>query len=134
MIKAIILTYEKLGSEMIKVAERVTGETGKVHLVSADDPNYKDTIENELNSAPKEGILFITDLVGTSHTNHLLSIKEPPCPMDIITGLSVPMLIAAIKTVVKAETDLKNMIDTIRNDSLKSILSKSEFFGSFSSP
>lgn len=131
MVRVSLVTYENLGKEILNLVEEITGEREYINLLPADKDSFKDDVETELKNAPKDGLLFITDICGTPHTNYLVNLKSDLAPFEVITGLSISMLISAIKYAVKAETDLSNMANNIIDESLKSVMKRAEIFGSF---
>lgn len=106
----ILAAHGKLADEVRQSAEMVYGQVEKVAAVefvpgeNTEDlkKKYKKILEKE----PEDEILFLVDLFGGSPYNAAFETAFREERMEVITGLSLPMLID-VATIRKLEPDLK---------------------------
>ena len=100
MIGILILTTGKTGQHLIKDATSITGD--KLERLSSLAAHHRspekllaligDSVQ-ALNES--EGVLILADIYGSTHTNTACSILEPG-HVDLVTGVSLPMLMRAL--------------------------------------
>ena len=97
MIGIIVVGHCKLGEELVRAAEFITGKIQGIQALSL-DPNAKvDLLRREVASAIErvdsgDGILILADMFGGTPSNISLSFLEEG-KVEVVTGVNLPMLI-----------------------------------------
>ncbi|MEQ8155413.1 MAG: mannose/fructose/sorbose PTS transporter subunit IIA [Clostridiaceae bacterium] len=100
MIGIIVATHGKFSKEIIGSAEMIFGKQENVISVTFEPGESADGLVDKYKEAMKElkyedGLLFFVDLFGGSPYNAASRIVMEEENMDIVTGVSLPMLLEA---------------------------------------
>lgn len=102
MIGILILTTGETGQHLIKDAASIAGEMPEqlISLAAHHQPPEKlltligESIET-LDDGDSDGILILTDIYGSTHTNTACNLLEPG-HVELVSGVSLPMLMRAL--------------------------------------
>jgi mannose PTS system EIIA component len=128
MVGVVIATHGKLAEELIRTAEGVIGALPQVRGVGieAKDPEVRDRIRSAIRELDAgEGVLLLTDLLGGSPTNLCLSFLADDHPVEVVTGVNLPMVIK-LASVRAAGRPLPEMAKDLADAGQKSIGHASE--------
>jgi mannose/fructose-specific phosphotransferase system component IIA len=133
MVSILVITEKTISATFQSVAEELIGEKTGINFIGIDkDMDVDSSIDSALKKhSSKDGVLALTENYGTKHANHLLKLAKSDENIEVLSGINIPMLIAASKYSIKAETSLLNLVSNVKRDALKSILTSADFFGSF---
>ncbi len=95
----VIITHGELGRHLLQVAEFIVGPMEGVRAVGVEDPNEGERITRELKHAVEEvdegqGVVIFTDMFGGTPNNLSLPLMDGR-RVEVVTGVNLPMLIAA---------------------------------------
>ncbi|GFZ32717.1 PTS mannose transporter subunit IID [Clostridium zeae] len=129
MVALVIGTHGKSSEELLKSAEMIYGKQENVAAVTfepgenTDDllMRYKEKI-SELNC--EEGVLFLVDLFGGSPFNAASRIAIENEDMDVITGVSIPMLLETFGA--REGSTVKEVLNVAKEAGISSIKSLKE--------
>lgn len=98
--KMILAAHGKYAQEILNSANMVYGEIKGLEAVTFLPGENVETLKEKYQKIlsgydPKEEILFLVDLFGGSPYNAAFETSVPEERMDVITGLSLPMLLEA---------------------------------------
>lgn len=113
MITIIIGTHGKFSKELLRSAEMIFGAQKNIGTVTFEPGESVDDLVKKYNSELekldcKDGTLFMVDLFGGSLYNAASRIAVSDENMDVITGISMPMLLEIL-----ASRDSKNVKELI---------------------
>jgi PTS system mannose-specific IIA component len=124
MIGILVVTHGQLAEELVNAARQIVGEVPAIFAVSlgwGDDVTAaREAIERGLAEAGGEALL-LTDMFGGTPTN--LSLPFLSEKVEIVTGVSLPML---IKAVSQREGPLAEMARAVRDQGKGAIYVASE--------
>ena len=124
MIGILVVTHGQLAEELVNAARQIVGEVPAIFAVSlgwGDDVTAaRQAIERGLAEAGGEALL-LTDMFGGTPTN--LSLPFLSEKVEIVTGVSLPML---IKAVSQREGPLAEMARAVRDQGKGAIYVASE--------
>lgn len=123
----LIITHGRLASELINSAEMITGDKSFVHkLEISKDDSSEDLLKSieikmdQINPDEKNNVLILTDLYGGSCSNLSKNILERWTNVRVITGVNLPMVIAALT--INPEASLDDSVAKIINTGIKGII------------
>lgn len=98
LIGIIVGTHGKFSKEIVKSAEMIFGEQENVKYVTFEPGESPDDLVEKYKNEMKElnyddGLLFLVDLFGGSPYNAASRIALQEDDMDIVAGISLPMLL-----------------------------------------
>ncbi len=102
MIRLIIMTHGHMGDELLKCAEGIVGKQPSVMALGLESNEGPGILEKRLKDALGEviteaGVLILTDMLGGTPCNvGLRFFRDPSVLFDVVTGVNLPMLIAAM--------------------------------------
>ncbi|WP_031478888.1 PTS sugar transporter subunit IIA [Maridesulfovibrio frigidus] len=119
----VILTHGNFGKALIEAAELIVGPQDNVLPLSVDGTKEIDVAVKELKKNISKvntgaGILILTDMFGGTPTNLSLSLLKSD-DMEVITGVSLPMLLKALQ---KRTESLQIMAEEISRAGVKGIV------------
>jgi len=135
MVSIVIGTHGRFSEEILKSSEMIFGKQEQVETVTflpgegVEDleRKYKDTLK-KLHS--QNEVLFMVDLFGGSPFNAASKIAAEKENMDVVTGVSLPMLLSVFEN--RTTNNLEDVVSTIKNDAVLGIKSLREsLVGSF---
>lgn len=129
MVSIIIGTHGSFSEEILRSAEMIFGKQENIATVTfetQENPDnlvekYKATLKN-LNC--EDGLLFIVDLFGGSPFNAASRVVVENDGMDIITGVSLPMLLEIFGA--RSFSNLEELITIGKNAAIQGIKSLRE--------
>lgn len=130
MIGIVVVTHLDLSSRFVEAAERILGKQKFLIAVSVEmnEPstqiagNVCGAIEGCLNNVeqPLDGVLILTDLVGSTPANScLMQMKQMDRPIEIVTGVNLPMLVSSL--INRSKLGLADLGVKVAADGKKSI-------------
>ena len=109
MIQVIVAAHGKLAAELVNSSEMVFGEVEGLHGVTFVPGEGQDTLVEKYEAiiaecSPSDSVLFLVDLFGGSPYNAAARVAAKRPQDDIVTGVSLPMLLE----VLDAKDDAKS--------------------------
>lgn len=103
MIALIVASHGELAEKLVQTSEMIFGKQQNVGVVNflpgENFDNLKNKYEEQLNKLDTtDGVLFLVDIFGGSPFKVASSIVLENDRMDIIAGMSLPMLLEIYKT------------------------------------
>ena len=97
MVGAVVLTHSFVARELLSTAEYLLGKMDSIVAVCLDGKSdavkAKKTIFKAIQSVDKgEGVLILTDLLGSSPSNLAFSFFDQ-AKIEVITGVNLPMVL-----------------------------------------
>ena len=131
MINLIVATHGKMSEETVNLTKMVLGESEQLDFVTfVPGEGPEDLIEKYNNIISKydaEGTLFLVDLFGGSPYNAACRVVAETKNTDVITGVSVPMLLEVLDA--REETsDVSELVQVAKNSGINGIKIFSELF------
>ena len=131
MINLIVATHGKMSEETVNLTKMVLGESEQLEFVTfVPGEGPEDLIEKYNNIISKydaEGTLFLVDLFGGSPYNAACRVVAETKNTDVITGVSVPMLLEVLDA--REETsDVSELVQVAKNSGINGIKIFSELF------
>lgn len=107
----VLAAHGMFASGVISAANLVFGQIDRLDVVTFEPGENVETLKNKYNEIigkydQEEEILFLVDLFGGSPYNAAFEVTVNEPRMDIITGLSLPMLIDVV-TLREMEKEMK---------------------------
>lgn len=102
MVGIVVVTHGAFGQTLLKAAETVLGPQDYCKAVGVDVNKGVDETMDDIRKAIRSvesgrGVLALTDLFGGSPTTMSLSLMKSE-KLEVITGVNLPMLIAALQS------------------------------------
>ena len=137
MIGMVLATHGELGRALIGVMEMIVGAQP---LVAALSLQVADRIEDAtarlqeaLDGADDgDGVLVLTDMLGGTPSNLCLALIGGPRPVEVVSGVSLPMLLKAVQ--VRRESDLRETAAQVKKVGRGAIIVASEVLAGPESP
>ena len=131
MINLIVATHGKMSEETVNLTKMVLGESEQLEFVTfVPGEGPEDLIEKYNNIISKydaEGTVFLVDLFGGSPYNAACRVVAETKNTDVITGVSVPMLLEVLDA--REETsDVSELVQVAKNSGINGIKIFSELF------
>ena len=138
MIDVIVVTHSNVAGHLIEAAERVLGKQQDLIGLNlhTDDSliNLTAKIADAIGQCcaqnpdqPIDGILVLTDLFGSTPTNaSLAQIRRLNQPIEILTGVNLPMMISALT--YRGKMNLKELAEKVMQDGQKGIRNAKSIF------
>lgn len=140
MIQVIVAAHGKLAAELVNSSEMVFGEVEGLHGVTFVPGEGQDTLVEKYEAIiaecdPSDSVLFLVDLFGGSPYNAAARVAAKRPQDDIVTGVSLPMLLE----VLDAKDDAKSaeaLADTAKEVGVMAVKSyrKPDEAASFAQP
>jgi PTS system mannose-specific IIA component len=129
MIGVVLATHGELGRALIGAMEMIVGAQP---LVAALSLQVSDRIEDAtsrlqeaLDGADEgDGVLVLTDMLGGTPSNLCLALIGGPRPVEVVSGVSLPMLLKAAQ--VRRESDLRETAAQVKKVGRGAIIVASE--------
>lgn len=117
MSKVLLLSHACLSQEIYNAIELIMGKVDeRVSYLTlpygVDIDQYQKQIEDKVLDAGKEGILIVTDLFGGSpfmESARVYQKHHENIPMEIVTGMNLPMLAELMINLDKTAPELKKV-------------------------
>ena len=131
MINLIVATHGKMSEETVNLTKMVLGESEQLEFVTfVPGEGPEDLIEKYNNIISKydaEGTLFLVDLFGGSPYNAACRVVAETKNTDVITGVSVPMLLEVLDAREEI-SDVSELVQVAKNSGINGIKIFSELF------
>jgi len=106
LVGVVIVTHTDYGDKLLKAAEMIIGPQGDVRTVSVDvGVDTAETVkklDKDIHAVDTgAGVIIVTDMFGGTPTNLSLSLMGQR-PVEVVTGVNLPMLIKILSTRSKA--------------------------------
>ncbi|MCX8722589.1 MULTISPECIES: PTS sugar transporter subunit IIA [Lactobacillus] len=128
-IKLVVATHGDFGSELIKSAGMLVGDTRDIIslalLPGMSFEDFANKAKTELDGIKNKDILCFVDLFGGTPSNTMTALTRA-YSMQVITGLNLPMLVDAFLKVQAGETNLFNLTKDIFNNAKDTIVITNE--------
>jgi mannose PTS system EIIA component len=129
MVAIVIGTHGKASVELLKSAEMIFGTQENVATITFEPGQNTEDLLNRYNEKLAElncsdGVLFMVDLFGGSPYNVASRIAISNEKMDVITGVSIPMLLETFGA--KDASSLEELVKIAKEAALSSVRSLKE--------
>lgn len=129
MIGIVLATHGELGRALIGAMEMIVGSQP---LVAALSLQVGDRLEDATSRLQEvlagddegDGVLVLTDMLGGTPSNLCLALIGGPRPVEVISGVSLPMLLKAVQ--VRHESDLRETAAHVKKVGRGAIIVASE--------
>ncbi|NBH74918.1 mannose/fructose/sorbose PTS transporter subunit IIA [Rodentibacter pneumotropicus] len=135
MIQVIVAAHGKLAAELVNSSEMVFGEVEGLHGVTFVPGEGQDTLVEKYEAIiaecdPTDSVLFLVDLFGGSPYNAAARVAAKRPQDDIVTGVSLPMLLEVLdaKDDAKSTEDLATTAKEVGVMAVKSYRKSDETF------
>ncbi|RYL94488.1 PTS sugar transporter subunit IIA [Sporolactobacillus sp. THM19-2] len=132
MIALIIATHGAFSREIVKSAEMIFGKQENVATVTFSPGEGPDDLKRKYEDALhgldiRDGLLFMVDLFGGSPFNAASNFAAGKENMDVITGLSLPMLIECFSK--RDSLNLEALVDEMSQTAVEGVKSLNKTLG-----
>lgn len=116
MIGIVVSGHLNFASGMQSAVKAIAGEQAQMAFIDFVESMSTEQLEAQLRQTAKEvdsgdGVLFLTDIPGGSPCNRALSIMMDTPNVELIAGVSLPMIANA--AFERDGADLKELVDTL---------------------
>ena len=127
MIGIVLVTQSGISQHLVQASQRTIGIEPNLLAVDLKPDLPLEQLEKEIAGSieknlepPLEGILILTDHFGSTPTNACLAeFSDLKAPVEILTGVNLPMLLSAVTN--RNKLDLKALSEKVLQDGKKSI-------------
>jgi PTS system mannose-specific IIA component len=110
MIGMVLATHGELGRALIGAMEMIVGVQPLVAALSLQVDDRLEDATSRLHQALEgaddgDGVLVLTDMLGGTPSNLCLALIGGPRPVEVVSGVNLPMLLKAVQ--VRREADLR---------------------------
>jgi PTS system mannose-specific IIA component len=129
MIGVVLATHGELGRALIGAMEMIVGAQPRVAALSlqvADSiEDAASRLQQALDGADEgDGVLVLTDMLGGTPSNLCLALIGGPRPVEVVSGVSLPMLLKAAQA--RRESDLRETAAQVKKVGRGAIIVASE--------
>ncbi len=129
MIALVVASHGEFSREIVRSAEMILGDQENVIAVTFNPGEGLDDLTEKYQKALQEldtddGVLFLVDLFVGSPFNAAANFISTKKHMDIVTGVSLPMLIECF--VQRGSSDLEKLVTTISQSAIEGVKSFSK--------
>lgn len=126
MIAIIVGTHGKFSEEIVRSSEMIFGKQENVGVITFEPGESADGLVGKYEEVMKtldcnDGVLFMVDLFGGSPFNAASRIVINDENMDIVTGISLPMLLEVYGS--RSFSNLQELVQTAENASKDAVKS-----------
>jgi PTS system mannose-specific IIA component len=130
MIKTVIITHGNLGEELIRVSEKIMGQSTDIQCLSfdweEDGSKTVNKLEDFLKKNKKDDIIIFTDMFGGSPSN--ICLKYLDRNVEVITGINLPGLLRYLTHRDKG-LKFKELVQRIKQGTIDGINVLGEYLG-----
>lgn len=117
MIGVVLATHGEIGRALIGAMEMIVGAQPRVSALSLQiADSLEDTtarLQRTMTGADEgDGVLVLTDMLGGTPSNLCLALIGGPRPVEVVSGVSLPMLLKAVQA--RRESDLCETAAAVR--------------------
>jgi mannose PTS system EIIA component len=129
MIGGVIVTHGQLANELLSAAETIVGEITHITAISIGWHDDVDVARQEIERAIQrvdsgKGVLLMTDMFGGTPTNLAVSFLGGELPVEVVTGVNLPMVIKCASQ--EASEELATLAGRVRDQGQEQIYIASE--------
>jgi len=129
MIGTVLATHGELGQALIAAMEMIVGAQPRVSALSLQVADRIEDAAERLREAVEsaddgDGVLVLTDMLGGTPSNICLSLIGGPRPVEVVSGVSLPMLLKAVRA--RRDADLRETAAQVKKVGRSSIIVASE--------
>ena len=129
MIGVVLATHGELGRALIAAMEMIVGAQPQVTALSLQVADRIEDAAERLREAVEEaddgdGVLVLTDMLGGTPSNICLSLIGGPRPVEVVSGVRLPMLLKAVQA--RRDADLRETAAQVKKVGRSSIIVASE--------
>ena len=129
MIGTVLATHGELGQALIAAMEMIVGAQPRVSALSLQVADRIEDAAERLREAVEsaddgDGVLVLTDMLGGTPSNICLSLIGGPRPVEVVSGVSLPMLLKAVQA--RRDADLREIAAQVKKVGRSSIIVASE--------
>jgi len=129
MIGMVLATHGELGRALIGAMEMIVGSQPLVAALSLQVADRLEDATSRLQEAldgadAGDGVLILTDMLGGTPSNLCLSLIGGPRPVEVVSGVSLPMLLKAVQA--RREFDLRETAAQVKKVGRSAIIVASE--------
>jgi len=129
MIGIVLATHGELGQALIAAMEMIVGAQPQVTALSLQVADRIEDAAERLREAVEsaddgDGVLVLTDMLGGTPSNICLSLIGGPRPVEVVSGVSLPMLLKAVQA--RRDADLREIAAQVKKVGRSSIIVASE--------
>ena len=129
MIGTVLATHGELGKALIAAMEMIVGAQPQVTALSLQVADRIEDAAERLREAVEgaddgDGVLVLTDMLGGTPSNICLSLIGGPRPVEVVSGVSLPMLLKAVQA--RRDADLHETAAQVKKVGRSSIIVASE--------
>ena len=129
MIGVVLATHGELGRALIGAMEMIVGIQPLVSSLSLQVADRIEDATSRLQEAldgadEGDGVLVLTDMLGGTPSNLCLALIGGPRPVEVISGVSLPMLLKAVQA--RRECDLRETAAQVKKVGRGAIIVASE--------
>ena len=130
MIKTVMITHGNLGEELIRVSEKIMGQSADIQCLSFDwEEDGSKTInklEDFLKKNKGDEVIIFTDMFGGSPSN--ICLKYLGRNVEVITGINLPGLLRYLTHRDKG-LNFKELVQRIKQGTIDGINVLGEYLG-----
>lgn len=129
MIGVVLATHGELGRALIGAMEMIVGAQPLVAALSLQVADRIEDATSRLQEAldgadEGDGVLVLTDMLGGTPSNLCLALIGGPRPVEVVSGVSLPMLLKAAQA--RRESDLRETAAQVKRVGRGAIIVASE--------
>ena len=129
MTGVVLATHGELGRALIGAMEMIVGAQPLVAALSLQVADRIEDATSRLQEAldgadEGDGVLVLTDMLGGTPSNLCLALIGGPRPVEVVSGVSLPMLLKAAQ--VRRESDLRETAAQVKKVGRGAIIIASE--------
>jgi PTS system mannose-specific IIA component len=129
MIGLVLATHGELGRALIGAMEMIVGPQPLVTALSlqvADRlEDATERLQQSLEAADQgDGVLVLTDMLGGTPSNLCLALIGGPRPVEVVSGVSLPMLLKAVQ--IRRDLELRETAAQVKRVGRNAIIVASE--------
>jgi PTS system mannose-specific IIA component len=137
MIGVVLATHGELGRALIGAMEMIVGAQSLVAALSLQVADRIEDATSRLQEAlgvadEGDGVLVLTDMLGGTPSNLCLALIGGPRPVEVVSGVSLPMLLKAVQA--RRESDLRETAAQVKKVGRGAIIVASEVLAGPESP
>ena len=137
MTGVVLATHGELGRALIGAMEMIVGAQPLVAALSLQVADRIEDATSRLQEAldgadEGDGVLVLTDMLGGTPSNLCLALIGGPRPVEVVSGVSLPMLLKAAQ--VRRESDLRETAAQVKKVGRSAIIVASEVLAGPESP
>ena len=129
MIGMVLATHGELGRALIGAMEMIVGAQPLVAALSLQVSDRLEDATSRLQEAldgadEGDGVLVLTDMLGGTPSNLCLALIGGPRPVEVVSGVSLPMLLKAVQA--RRDSDLRETAAQVKKVGRAAIIVASE--------